>query len=576
MGSHNIVFVLLRRLHSPLIALICVYAVSILGFVLIPGVDDKGQAWHMDFFHAFYFVSFMGTTIGFGEIPYPFTDAQRMWATLSIYATVIVWLYGIGFLLTILQEPGFKQLLGQNSFRRNIKRLRDPFFLICGYGDTGSKLVKALTESDITAVVVEIDADRINILELEDHRIYVPGLCADASIPESLITAGLKQRNCAGVVALTNDDAVNLRVAITSALLSPGVRVIARAETRDAEKNIASFGTSEVINPFETFAGRLAMALHSPGTFLLHEWLTSVPHEKLTEPIFPPHGKWILCGFGRFGKAVHKRMVAEGLDVTIIEATPEMTDAPEDVITGRGTEAETLEKAGIEDAVGIVAGTDDDANNLSILITAGELNPDLFMVARQNLRSNDALVAAADLDLIMRRGSIIAHKIFALLRTPLLATFLDLAREKDETWTNLLISRIGGIITDSPPLTWEVDINEDDAPAIHGHLIEGEQITVRNLYQDPQDRSLDLPCIPILIRRWNNQYILLPDEQTSLESRDQVLFCGIRKAQEMIKWLTNDPQVLNYVLTGEEHPSGYLWLLITHRSQKKQAHLESE
>jgi len=574
MGNHNIVFVLLRRLHSPLIALVCVYAICILGFVLIPGVDDNGQPWHMDFFHAFYFVSFMGTTIGFGEIPYAFTGAQRMWATVSIYATVVVWLYGIGFLLTILQEPGFKQLLSQTSFRRSVKRIREPFYLICGYGDTGSKLVKALTESDITAIVIEIDAERVNTLELEDNRIFVPGLCADASIPDTLLMAGLKQRNCVGVVALTNDDAVNLRVAIASTLLNPGVRVIARAETRDAGDNIASFGTSQVINPFETFAGRLAMALHSPGTFLLHEWLTSVPHEKLTDPIFPPHGKWILCGYGRFGKAVYERMVAENLQVTIIEATPETTNAPDDVITGRGTEAITLQKAEIDKAVGIVAGTDDDANNLSILMTAGELNPDLFMVARQNSRSNDAIFAAADLDLIMRRGSIIAHKIFALMRTPLLAKFLDLAREQDEAWANLLISRIGGVIADNPPVTWEVSINIDDTPAIQNRLATGDDITINNIYQNPQNRELDLPCIPLLIRRRNTQFILLPDEHLLLEASDQILFCGRRKAQDMIKWLTNNPYVLNYIITGEEHPSGYLWRLFSRLNQKRIAKQE--
>jgi Trk K+ transport system NAD-binding subunit len=497
-----------------------------------------------------------------------------MWATVSIYSTVVVWLYGIGFLLTILQEPGFKQLLSQTSFRRSVKRISEPFYLICGYGDTGSKLVKALTESAITAIVVEIDPERINILELEDNRIFVPGLCGDASIPDTLILAGLKQRNCAGVVALTNDDNVNLKVAITSTLLNPGVRVIARAETEDAGNNIASFGTSRVINPFETFAGRLAMALHSPGTFLLHEWLTSVPHEKLTDPIFPPHGKWILCGYGRFGKAVHERMVSEDLQVTIIEASPETTDAPRDVIVGRGTEADTLQKAGIREAVGIVAGTDDDANNLSILMTAGELNPDLFMVVRQNSRSNDALFAAADLDLTMRRGSIIAHKIFALLRTPLLARFLDLAREQDETWANQLISRIGGVIADSPPVSWEIDINESDTPAIQDRLAKGDNITLKNLYQDPQNRQLDLPCIPILIRRRNNQYILLPDEQLLLETSDQILFCGRRKALDMIKWLTIDPHVLNYIITGEEHPSGYLWRVFTRRNQRKIAKQE--
>ena len=569
MGQHNIIFVLLRRLHSPLIALVCVYAICILGFVLIPGVDDKGQPWQMSFFHAFYFVSFMGTTIGFGEIPYAFTDAQRMWAMVSIYATVIVWLYGIGFLLTIMQEPGFKQLLSQTSFRRKVKRIRDPFYLICGYGDTGSKLVRALTESDITAIVIEIDPDRINVLELKDHRNYVPGLCADASAPDTLISAGLKLHNCAGVVALTNNDDVNLSVAITSNLLNPSVRVIARTETKDAGNNIASLGASQVINPFETFAGRLAMALHSPGTFLLHEWLTSVPHEKLSEPIFPPHGKWVLCGYGRFGQDVHERMLAEGLEVTIIEATPETTNAPDDVIVGRGTEAVTLQNADITNAVGIVAGTDNDANNLSIVMTAGDLNSDLFMVARQNSRNNDVLFAAANLDLTMRRGSIIAHKIFALLRTPLLATFLDLVRQQDEAWANQLISRIGGIISDNPPVTWEVEITEDYTPAIYDRLASGDNITVGSLGLDPQNRKLDLPCIPILIRRRNDQFILLPDEHMLLETNDQILFCGKYKAQDMIKWLTNDPHVLNYILTGEEHPSGYLWRLFARRNKKE-------
>ena len=569
MIRHNIVFLLLRRLHSPLIALVCVYAVCILGFVLIPGLDDKGQIWHMDFFHAFYFVSFMGTTIGFGEIPYAFTDAQRMWATFSIYATVIVWLYGIGFLLTILQEPGFIQLMEQTSFQRKIRRIRDSFYLVCGYGDTGSKLVKALTESDITAIVVEIDPERVNILELEDHRIYVPGLCADASLPDSLITAGIKHKNCVGVVALTNDDAVNLRIAITTALLNPGVRVIARAETRDAENNISSFGNSQVINPYVTFAGRLAMAIHSPGMFLLHEWLTSVPHEQLTEPLFPPHGKWILCGYGRFGKAVHERIVAEGLQVTIVEAKPEKTDAPGNVIVGRGTEAVTLEQAGVVNAVGIVAGTDDDANNMSILMTAGEINPDLFMVARQNFRSNDTIFEAADIDLIMRRGSIIAHKLFALMRTPLLAKFLDLALQEDDSWANLLVSRIGGVIADKPPITWEIDITETEAPAVYDRLQTGEPVQLTNIYKDPQNREQQLHCIPILIRRKKSQYLMLPDEHLQIEVGDEILFCGNQKARSMTDWLILNPHVFNYILTGEEHPSGYLWNMLTRHKQKK-------
>ena len=133
---HNLVFLLLRGLRAPLIVLILVYAVAILGFVLIPGQDDQGQPWRMDFLHAFYFVSYMATTIGFGELPYPFTDGQRMWTIFTIYATVIAWLYGIGSMLGVVQEPAFRRMVKQNRFEASVHRVVEPFYIVCGYGDS--------------------------------------------------------------------------------------------------------------------------------------------------------------------------------------------------------------------------------------------------------------------------------------------------------------------------------------------------------------------------------------------------------------------------------------------------------
>ena len=560
----NIIFVLLRRLHLPLIVLILVYAISILGFTLIPGMDDQGRPWRMDFFHAFYFVSFMGTTIGFGEIPYPFTDAQRLWATVSIYATVVAWLYAIGGLLSALQDPALRRLVTELSFRRAVRRIRDPFYLVCGYGDTGSMLVRALTDGGFNAVVVELRQDRVDALGLADLRSYVPALCADAAEPENLCKAGLRNPLCIGVVALTNDDAANLHVAITSNLLNPSLTTIARAETRAIEANIASFGTNHIINPFDTFAGRLALALHSPAIYLLYEWMTSVPGEALMEPIFPPHGKWILCGYGRFGKSVHERLRGENLEVTIIESRPEATGAPPDTVVGWGTEAKTLLRAGVHEAVGIVAGTDNDANNLSILMTARDLNPGLFRVARQNSRSNDTIFQAANVDLIMRRGNIIAHKIFALIQTPLLESFLHLVRQQDNAWANQLNSRIHGVAGNRAPSTWEVDVTEADSPALAARVREVGDLCLAHLCRDPRDRDYSLPCVPLLCER-KGECILLPGDDFVLEAGDRLLFCGHASARGMMEWVRGNSSVLNYVVTGEEHPSASLWRLFTGR-----------
>src|SRR5690606_10015195 len=87
-------------------------------------------------------------------------------------------------------------------------------------------------------------------------------------------------------------------------------------------------------------------------------------------------------------------------------------------IRGAGTEAQPLLQAGIRDAVGIVAGTDDDITNLSIAVTARELNGDLFMIVRQNLQSSSPLFDAFHADVTMVSSSIIANECLAIVKTP--------------------------------------------------------------------------------------------------------------------------------------------------------------
>ena len=119
-------FLILRRMRAPLITLILVYAISVLGLTLIPGVDDQGQPVRLSFFHAFYFMSYTATTIGFGEVPYEFSDPQRLWVTLCIYLSVIGWAYSIGTLLTLLQDQNFRSAVRLQRFARAIQRLREP------------------------------------------------------------------------------------------------------------------------------------------------------------------------------------------------------------------------------------------------------------------------------------------------------------------------------------------------------------------------------------------------------------------------------------------------------------------
>ena len=555
----KVLFLFLRRMRAPLMLLIVAYSIAITGLILIPGVDDDGEVWRMDFFHAFYFVTYTAPTIGFGEIPYAFTEAQRMWAAFTIYLSVIAWLYAIGRILGLIQDPAFRLAVSQQAFDRSIRRMRMPFFIVCGYGDTGELLVRALLQRRKRVVVIDRIQDRITDLALSDMDHHVPGLCADASSSARLKTAGLSNPFCQGVVALTDRDEVNLKIAITVKLLNPSLPVICRAESADAERNMESFGTDQVINPFETFGDRLALALHSPGHHTLHQWLSSVPESELPMPVYPPKGRWILCGYGRFGKAVHAGLTREGVDTVIVEADPEGTGCTGDCVQGRGTEADTLQQARIDDAAGIVAGTNNDTNNLSILMTARELNPNLFMVGRQNKDDNGALFAAGDVHLIMRHSEILAETILAHLTSPLLPLFLKRARDKDDDWANELISRIGAVTDERVPALWSNTLALATAPALVERL-ERETISLGQLLVDPAQRDQRLPCVPLLLQRHGSGKIhLAPSEDISLRIEDRILFAGRTVAVSRIARALHNPHALDFLLTGQDRPQGWIW-----------------
>ena len=561
----NPIYTIIRRLRSPLVLLIIVYAIAILGFVLIPGVDDKGQPWDMTFFHAFYFVSFMATTIGFGEIPYAFTDAQRYWALVTMYATVISWLYGIGVLLSVFQDKIFLNQLKKNTFSRSIKRVREPFYIICGYGDTGAQLTRLLSEEGILSVIIDPQAERIHDLEADDFLVSPLGLCDDASQSEVLEMAGITHPWCQGIITIANDDTVNLTVAIVAQLLNPKLRLIARAETPEAEANILSFGANEVINPFETFASRLSLAMQSPSLYCLYDWMTGSSGGKMKEPPNLISGIWIICQFGRFGRSLYDNLDSENVTLRIIESDRKHRDLPSGSVIGRATEAPSLKKAGIEEAVGIIAGTDNDANNLSIILTASELNPNLFRVVRQNKDKNSHLFHSAEYEMLMHRGSIISNTIFAFIRTPMLGDFLRIVSRFKNDKASELVSQIIGVVEDNEPKLWEFRVTSVESPALYKAIRERKILVGDFLKCANRNAAIENDCteerlsaMPLFMKRDENN-VLLPEEERQIRAGDRFLMCGTQDAHQQMEFIFNNENALEKFLTGKDMPSSYFW-----------------
>jgi Trk K+ transport system NAD-binding subunit len=548
-------------MRAPLIVLILIFAVSVLGLTLIPGQDADGNTVRMGFFHAFYFMSFTATTIGFGELPHAFTDAQRMWVIVTIYLTVIGWAYAIGSLLSLLQDRAFRDAVALQRFSRKVARLREPFLLIAGYGRTGELLGRSFDALGRRLVVIDVSEDRINALDLDPYHADVPGLVGDARNPGHLGVAGLNHAHCEGVVALTDNDEVNLAVTMSAALLRPDLPVVARTVSVAIEERMRAFGSPTVVNPFDRFGDQLRLALRAPMSYQLLTWLESGLGAELPPRGQPPAiGRWVVCGYGRFGRELTHDLRAEGLEVTVIDPTADAGEDPS-IVVGDGSEPSVMARADVQHAVGFVAGTDNDTTNLSLVAAAVRLNPDLYVAARQNQPASAPLFAAMRIDALLVPTEVIAHEVYAQLSTPLLWRFVQEMPSRGEEWAGALIERLTRECGRHLQALWKVRLTPDEAPALMRWLASGE-VTLGDLLRDPDERDQRLEAVALILQR-NGESVLAPPDDTVLAPGDELLLAGQPSARREMETTMVVEAAAEYVATGRYRPAGWVWRGLT-------------
>lgn len=555
---NDIVWLTMRRMRTPLIMLILVYVLSVFGMVAIPGQDAAGNAFTVGYLDAMYFVAIMATTIGFGEIPSTFTDAQRLYVFIILFPNVIAWLYSVGTIISLFVDPQFRADLALSRFSRRVRRSRGDYYIVCGFGYTGRMIVMGLLKRGISAAIIERNEKIVHLMALSDDFSHLPAIVGSVTDMKLLDMAGLNPdiSNCIGVIAITNKDHVNLTIAITSKLLRPDLPVMARAETRRVVHNMESFGTDETLDPYAIFAERFYLALKSPAKYLVQDWLISVPGSRLRKEVNPPDGRWIIAGVGRFGSRIAATLDKAEIEYTVIDVHPDRVKERPGSVLGRGTEAKTLLEAGIMDAEGIVAGTGDDVDNLSIIMTALELKPDLFVVARQESPRHEELFKASGAHLVARRSQIVARRVLAVATTPLLPVFNDHMVHQDESFAREVEQKLEDVLDDYSPGLWTIDISGACTESLRTARLEGVKIRLEHLLVDARTPTPEsLPCVCLMLER-DSLRLFLPEPDQVLLKGDRLLFAGRGSARREMIFSLTEPTALVSLATGRPQPRG--------------------
>ena len=554
----NIFFLVLRRMRAPIITLIMIYAIAVLGLVLIPGLDDQGRPYQMGFFHAFYFISYTATSIGFGETPYPFSYSQRLWVLFCIYLSVTGWAYNLGAVFTLFNDQALKSAVQFARFKSKVRHLQEPFYLICGYGQTGRLLCKVLDELNIRFVVLDTREDRVNDLTLANFYSDPVFYAGDAANPELLKIAGLTHKQCRGVLAITGDENVNLAIAMAAFVLRPALVSICRCRNKAVAENMQSFGANKVINMFDLVGRQFQMALHAPHTFRLWTLLSDFPGNPISPLIRPPAGHWVVVGYGRFGMSMRAALLQEGVKVTVIDPDPQPDLLPGQFIQALGVNAACLKAAGIETAAGLLVCHDHDINNLSAMATARSINPKLFVVARQNIRNNHLLFSAFKPDITSIRSEIVAHECLRAIETPLLAQFLELIQHEDEAWAKALLDQLANLCDQRVPEIWSITLDAKNTAAVHAFLAKPvPRLRISHWINNPFG-SEPLHCLPLLCVHGDGAQTW-PGLDTALSFGDQLLFAGNHDAFIAHQAMQEAMHLLDFSRTGETAPQSWLF-----------------
>jgi len=541
-------------MRTPFLVIVVTYTISMAGLLVIPGADGDGNVYYMSIFDAFYFITYTATTIGFGELPYAFTYSQRMWVSFSIYFNVLGWFYGIGSLVTLLQDKLLIQELAKNRFKRQIKNLKEKYILVLGYNLITSEIIKKALDSGVRAVVIEKDEVKVNELLLENFTPPVPILNADAYNPQALEFAGINSIYCKAVVALFQDDALNTRIALTAKILNPKVRLAVKATTQIGVENLKDFGVDIVENPFDIIASQTNMALNSPHLLKLERWLYNAGN--LTDPFASfPDGKYLMCGFGRMGEVIYGVIKKNNLEIKCIEKdTTKLKylsdDEKKDVSRVDNYDKKALIDAGIKDAQYLIIGTKNDTTNLSIALTAKNINPKIITIVRENEMEDFSVFQTDKVDHILMPSRILIEKTINAIIRPSADTFVRNLNLLGEDSAKKIIKRLLDI--DNSPELVEVKITKDDSPEIYRRLSENLKMTIGILQESLRDKHHKNNVFVLMIMRKSKE-IILPSMDEKLHKNDTILLACDKSAKIDIEFIANNFNEFEFAFYGKEY-----------------------
>jgi voltage-gated potassium channel len=158
----------------------------------------------------------------------------------------------------------------------------------------------------------------------------------------------------------------------------------------------------------------------------------SIERRAMQRRIRDLQGHFVICAYGRVGRAATEELARQGADVVVIEVQaglePMLVEAEVPYLLADPSEESVLEEAGIRRARGLLCAVDSDVVNVYITLSARALNPDLFILARASRPESVDKLRRAGADRVISPYTVSGVRMASMALQPAVLEFMDMVR----------------------------------------------------------------------------------------------------------------------------------------------------
>ncbi|HSV73668.1 MAG TPA: NAD-binding protein [Chthonomonadales bacterium] len=236
-----------KPLRAGLLAFTTLCLVSVIVFR-----EGLGLSW----LDAVYFTTTVVTTVGFGDITLLHAPAaMKIFGCILMLSGAALFLICFSILTNYLVSQRFEQVFGR------LRTTLSGHVVVVGLGNIGHLVVQRLHALREPVLGIGRDVGQQHSVELP---VSIPVLMADAAQAQTLEQAGVQSARA--VVAVTDDDLMNLRIAHLAEQLNPSVRTVVRLFDIALADKVGTqlLGIGQAISPSRVAAATFAAAALAP------------------------------------------------------------------------------------------------------------------------------------------------------------------------------------------------------------------------------------------------------------------------------------------------------------------------